>query len=194
MTTKGSSSRGPSTRSSRRSAFEREFPGSSESANASVIDLVRAHEALWSLLNEAMRPYGLSAGGREALAIIEGAGGSLSPSVIAKRLFVTTASTASLLDTLERRGLVTRHPASDDRRKVIVSLTDAGQQVVDAFLPQLVAVQTAALTRLSEADRAHLRKCLDIIRETAATLDGESVAASAKPRVRPSRIQQPHPA
>jgi DNA-binding MarR family transcriptional regulator len=187
MTTKGSSSRGPSTRPSQRSAFEREFPGSSESANASVIDLVRTHEAVWSLQNAAMRPYGLSPGGREALAIIEGAGGSLSPSIIAKRLLVTTASTASLLDTLERRGFVTRHPASDDRRKVIVTLTDAGQAVVDAFLPQLVAVQTAALSRLSEADRAHLRKCLEVIRVTAATLDGESVGASAKPRVRPNR-------
>ncbi|MHB1067714.1 MAG: MarR family winged helix-turn-helix transcriptional regulator [Candidatus Nanopelagicales bacterium] len=185
MTREGSTSGGPSRRSPRPTGFEQEFPGSSQSANASVIALVRTCGNFMALTNRTMSPYGLSSAGRQALAVLEGAGGPLSPTQISQRLFVTTPSTTSLLDTLERRGLVTRLPDPDDRRKILVALTDAGQRVVDEFLPQVVALQTAALARLSESERAQLLHCLTVIQETVAGLDGEKVAAAAPPRSRP---------
>jgi DNA-binding MarR family transcriptional regulator len=187
MTKKGSDARGPSRRAPRPTPFEQEFPGSSPSANATVIDLVRTNSSLLGMINKSMNPYGLSAAGRQALAIIEGSGGPLSPTVISQRLFVTTASTTSLLDTLERRGLVERLPDPDDRRKVLVALTAEGQQVVDDFLPRVVALQTAALAGLSESERAQLRHHLAVIQETLAELDADAVAADAPPRVRPRR-------
>ena len=54
---------------------------------------------------------------------------------IAERLIITSGSTTSLLDTLEKAGLVrrTRHPA--DRRKLLIDITEAGTAVVDALLP-----------------------------------------------------------
>jgi DNA-binding MarR family transcriptional regulator len=72
----------------------------------------------------------------QTLAIIEGAGGPLAPSTIAARLMVTTGSMTSLLDTLERRGLVRRQPHPSDRRQLLVHLTDEGQALVDTFLPR----------------------------------------------------------
>jgi DNA-binding MarR family transcriptional regulator len=186
MTRKGSGSRGPSSPSADTSPFEREFPGGSASANASVVDLVRTYDAFITMTTKALSHHGLSGAGRQALAVIEGAGGPLSPTVIAERLLVTTASMTSLLDTLERRGLVERTPDPHDRRRLLVSLTDEGRQVVDAFLPQVVALQTAALARISERDRAHLRKTLEAIRVTIADLDADAVAASA-PRRHTSR-------
>jgi len=185
MTKKGSDSRGPSRRVT--TDFEREFPGGSESANASTIDLVRTSASVVAMLNKVMNPQGLSAAGRQALAIIEGAGGALSPTVISQRLLVTTALTTSLLDTLERRGLVTRLPDPDDRRKILVALTSEGQQVVDDFLPRIVALQTAAMAGLSETEREQLRHHLAVIQATVAELDGESIAAQALPRSTPTR-------
>ena len=90
------------------SAFEREFPGCSETANASFIALVSTSEAFMGMTRKALRHHGLSMAGREAIAVIEGAGKPISPTTIAERLLVTTASVTSLLDTLERRGLVVR--------------------------------------------------------------------------------------
>jgi DNA-binding MarR family transcriptional regulator len=182
MSKKGSTSGSPSRRSKRPSEFEREFPGSSQSANASVIALVRTYDAVIGMTNKTMGTFGLSAAGRQALAVLEGAGGPLSPTVIAQRLFVTTASTTSLLDTLERRGLVTRLPDPDDRRKIHVTLTNAGQKLVDEFLPQVVALQTAALAGLTEAERTQLLNYFAVIRETVAELDGAKIAATARPR------------
>jgi DNA-binding MarR family transcriptional regulator len=99
-------------------------------------------------------------------------------------MFITTASTTSLLDTLERRALVTRPPDPVDRRRILVALTDAGQQVVDEFLPQVVALQTAALARLSEVERAQLLRSLAVIRETVAELDGDRATAAAPRRTK----------
>lgn len=114
--------------------------------------------------------------------MLEGAGTPLSPTTIAERLLVTTASVTSLLDTLEKRGFVARSPDPDDRRKLLVTLTDAGQDVVDAFLPQVVAVQTALVAGLSEPQRRELLKGLTAIRTTAETLDTAAVVAGARPR------------
>src|SRR4051794_10309415 len=94
--------------------------------------------------------YQLSPSARGALAVIEGAGQPLEPSVIAERLVVTTGSMTSLLDNLEKRGLVRRLPHPDDRRKLLVDITPEARAIVDELLPALHArerdVMDAALT------------------------------------------------
>jgi DNA-binding MarR family transcriptional regulator len=169
------------------SAFECEFRGGSESANASVMALVRTYEASMAMVSKALRHHGLSAAGREALAVLEGAGRPLSPTTISERLLVTTASVTSLLDTLERRGLVARLRDPDDRRKLLVSLTEEGHQIVDRFLPEVVALQTAVMAGLSEAERQRLLRSLAAIREAVAAVDADSVVAAAPRRVKPQR-------
>lgn len=93
---------------------------------------------LIGLHNEQARAdYGLSASGKQALAIIEGAREALEPSVIAERLLITTGSTTSMLDTLERAGLVRRMPHPADRRKLLVDVTDDAIAIIDELLPSL---------------------------------------------------------
>ena len=46
----------------------------------------------------------------------------MTPVSIAARLFVTTGTMSTVLDTLERRGFVERSRHPDDRRKVLVHL------------------------------------------------------------------------
>jgi DNA-binding MarR family transcriptional regulator len=149
--------------------------------------LVRTYEASMAMVNKALRHHGLSAAGRQALAVLEGAGRPLSPTTISERLLVTTASVTSLLDTLERRGLVARLRDPDDRRKLLVSLTEEGQQIIDQLLPEVIALQTAVMARLSEAERQRLLRSLDAIREAVAAVDADSVVAAAPRRKRPRR-------
>ena len=104
--------------------FEREFPGASRSASEVAVNLARAQLALVTEIERPAREaHGLSASAFQALAILDGAGEPLPGHVIAGRLLVSSASMTSLVDTLERRGLVERHPHPTDRRKVLIHLT-----------------------------------------------------------------------
>jgi DNA-binding MarR family transcriptional regulator len=94
--------------------------------------------------------YQLSPSARGVLAVVEGAGQPLEPSVIAERLVVTTGSMTSLLDNLEKRSLIRRLPHPDDRRKLLIDITPPARAIVDELLPSLHArerdVMAAALT------------------------------------------------
>jgi DNA-binding MarR family transcriptional regulator len=162
--------------------FEREFPGASESANACAIALVRTGERLLACIDQALRHHGLSRAGREALAVLDGAEQPLSPTAIAERLIVTTASVTSLLDTLERRGLVERQPDPTDRRRLVIVITQDGKAIVDQFLPEVVALQTAAMAALTETQRRQLVEMLATLGADLTTLDTDEVVRAAAPR------------
>jgi DNA-binding MarR family transcriptional regulator len=148
--------------------------------------IVQVGERFLACTDKALRRHNLSRAGREALAVLEGAGQPLSPTTIAQRLIVTTASVTSLLDTLERRGLVERRPDPGDRRKLLVAITDEGLALVDQFLPEVVALQTAVMAPLSEPQRRQLVKLLDAVRGGLGELDIDDVVRAAPRRGRPS--------
>ena len=125
---------------------------------------VRAGEAFLALADRRLRAYGLSAGARQVLAVLDGDGGSLSPTTIADRLIITTASITSLLDTLQRRGLVQRTPHVQDRRRVVVTITTEGRRVIRRLLPEMLALQDEVAAALSPRDRAELVRLLNTLR------------------------------
>jgi DNA-binding MarR family transcriptional regulator len=150
--------------------------------------LVRTGERLLACIDRALLHHRLSRAGREALAVLDGAGQPLSPTAIAERLIVTTASVTSLLDTLERRGLVERQPDPTDRRRLLIVITQDGKAIVDQFLPEVVALQTAAMATLTEAQRRQLVELLATLGANLATLDADEVIRAAAPRGIPRHI------
>src|ERR1700691_5130509 len=145
--------------------FESEFPGASRSAAEVAANLARAQMALLAEIERPPREArGLSASAFQTLAIREAAGEPLPGHVIAERLLVSSASMTSLVDTLERRGLVERRRHPTDRRKVLIHLTPEAQRVVDQQLPAIHAVITQAISTLPEADREHLLTALTATR------------------------------
>jgi DNA-binding MarR family transcriptional regulator len=159
-----------------------EFPDASALATECYANLCRTGDLLIELHNRQTRDdYQLSRSAREVLAVLEGAGEPLEPTVIAQRLLITTASMTPLLDTLERRGLVRRLVHPDDRRKRLVEITSAARQIVDEFLPSFHArervVVTSALTGTEQ------RALLGLL----AKLQRAAQDASALPAVRDAR-------
>jgi len=140
----------------------------SASANECIVEIVRAGEAFVALANRALSGYQLSPAARQALAVLDGAGEPLSPTEIARRLIVTTASVTSLLDTLERRGLVERRPDPADRRRLLVAITPPAQAMVRQYVPEVVALQGAVMSGIGEEDRQQLIAVLTRIREAIA--------------------------
>ena len=87
--------------------FEHEYPDASALATECYANVYRAADLLMGLHNRyTADAYQLSPSGRQILAVVEGAGEPLEPSVIAERLLITTGSVTSLLDNLEKRDLI----------------------------------------------------------------------------------------
>jgi len=143
-------------------------PDPDSSANECIVGIVRAGEAFVALANQSLNGYQLSPAARQALAILDGAGEPLSPTEIARRLIVTTASITSLLDTLQRRGLVERRPDPADRRRLLITITPAAQELVRRFVPEIVALQASVMRDIPEEDRRQFAAVLTRIREAIA--------------------------
>ena len=77
--------------------------------------------------------FGLNRGEVGALSTLRVVGPPhrLSPGRLGKGLMLSSAGVTSRIDRLERRGLVRRLPDPDDRRGVIIELTDLGIETVD---------------------------------------------------------------
>jgi len=130
---------------------------------------------------QAWDDYGLSATARMALAVIEGAHEPLEPSVITERLIITSGSMTSMLDTLERRGLVRRMPHPGDRRKLLVDVTDGARAILDELLPSLHhrerKLMEAALTK---DEQRRLLEIVAKVQSAAGEMADESPDRSAR--------------
>ena len=59
----------------------------------------------------------------------------LSPGALLRATLVTSGTMTNRIDRLAAAGLVRRHPDPQDKRGVLVQLTDAGKAAVDAAMP-----------------------------------------------------------
>lgn len=117
----------------------------------------------------------------QVLAIIEGAGSPLTPSVIAERMLTTTGSMTSLLDTLTRRGLVRRSAHPDDRRMLLVDITEGGRSLVDSVLPVTHRITKEVFAGFSERDRATFLRLLGRVEERLEAMRAEEAPAGPPP-------------
>jgi len=169
--------------------FEVEFPDASALATECYANVCRTGDLLIELHNRQTRDdYQLSRSAREVLAVVEGAGEPLEPTVIAQRLLITTASMTPLLDTLEKRGLVQRFPHPDDRRKRLVDITPAARQIVDEFLPSFHARERAIVTNALTV--AEQRSLLNLLAKVQRAADD---ASASEPYRGARRISSPAP-
>ncbi|MGH3942741.1 MAG: MarR family winged helix-turn-helix transcriptional regulator [Pseudonocardiaceae bacterium] len=72
--------------------------------------------------------------------------GQLTPTAIADRLSMTTASVTGLLDRLADSGYLVRKPNPRDRRSILITLTDDGQRALQALFDLFVTDMEHALS------------------------------------------------
>jgi len=84
----------------------------------------------------------------------------LSPTRLGKGLMMSSAGMTSRIDRLERRGFVRRLPDPDDRRGVLIELTDQGRETVDAAVAALTTSDRQLVERLDPSEFAQLEALL----------------------------------
>jgi DNA-binding MarR family transcriptional regulator len=84
----------------------------------------------------------------------------LTPRALLRATLVTSGTMTNRIDRLAARDLVRREPDPRDRRGVLVTLTEQGQEVVDAALADLLDSERELLASLNAGQRDQLASLL----------------------------------
>lgn len=87
--------------------------------------------------------------------------GKALPSDLAAAMNTSSSRIAAILNSLERKGLVSREIDETDRRRILVGLTPAGQQLLQRKQKMLHDSMEYLLRRLGEHDSAEVLRLLD---------------------------------
>lgn len=129
--------------------------------------LGRLNEAASLIAREHLGPvfarFGLHHGEFDVLATLRRAGPpyALTPTKLFEATMVTSGAMTARLDRLEKAGLVVREPHPQDRRGVVVQLTDKGKQLIDDAVTAHVENEHRILSGLTKAEQASLSDLLE---------------------------------
>ena len=88
------------------------------------------------------------------------AGEALSPGSLAEVLALSTGAMTNRLDRLEEAGFIARERDPDDRRGVVVRLTDTGRTAVDGAVAESAAGEQRLLSALTPEEQRTLNELL----------------------------------
>jgi DNA-binding MarR family transcriptional regulator len=80
----------------------------------------------------------------------------LSPTELFRSMMVTSGTMTNRIDRLAEKGLVRRVPDPEDRRGILVELTDQGRELIDSVLISHVANEARLLQPLSSEEQSTL--------------------------------------
>lgn len=124
--------------------------------------LKHAQQRLAAFTSAALAPYGID-GRQLAVLLVLASAGPASQQEAARRLGVDRTTMVGLLDGLEAKGLISRHPAAADRRKNMVGLTRSGQETLRAATEASDEAERRFLGSLPAAEAGHLKEVLRLL-------------------------------
>ncbi|WP_127358334.1 MarR family winged helix-turn-helix transcriptional regulator [Actinacidiphila soli] len=86
---------------------------------------------------------------------------------------ITQPAVTQLVTRLEGEGLVERHPAPEDRRAVLVRVTDAGARIINGRRQERVRRFTELADQLTPEERHSIAAALPALTRMAALMDGQ---------------------
>jgi DNA-binding MarR family transcriptional regulator len=140
---------------------------SASAGMAAVTSIFRAQQIYLAMIDEALRPFGLTFARYEVLMLLSfSRRGSLPLNKVGSRLQVHPTSVTNAVDRLEAKGLIRRVPHPTDRRTTLAEILAAGRTL--AF-EATEAVNAAVFDdpHLDGADTGRIVEVLARLRETA---------------------------
>jgi len=119
------------------------------------VKLARAYTVFQHHTDENIRTYNLTT---PQFAVIEALGhlGPLRVGVLCKKMLVTGGNMTLVLDNLEKQNLIDRTFSKEDRRAIVVQLTEKGKKIFDDSFVQLAQKITELLSVLSQDEQKQL--------------------------------------
>lgn len=116
------------------------------------------------LTKERARAYGLTGPQLTVISILRELG-DLSLSSLSERIRAQNSTVTGIIDRMEREGLVRRERSAEDRRIVLIRLTDKGQELAREVALEPMEIFRAALDGLPKKDIDELFRVLDTVQE-----------------------------
>ena len=138
-----------------------------------MLVLGRLNEAASLVARDRLAPlfarFGLQAGEFDVLATLRRSGQpyALTPTALYEATMVTSGAMTNRLDRLEKAGLILRGPHPNDRRGIVVQLTEKGLALIDEALTAHVANEHEILAGLTQTERETLAQLLGKLIDTA---------------------------
>jgi MarR family 2-MHQ and catechol resistance regulon transcriptional repressor len=137
------------------------YQGSPEEALAldTYIKLTRATDTIYTRLSQTGSMHGLTIsqfGVLEALYHL----GPQAQNILGEKILKSNSNMTTVIDNLEKSGLVKRERAIDDRRKIIVHLSDTGLDLIQRIFPQHVKAIQEQFAVLSTNEKQVLSELL----------------------------------
>jgi len=176
MTTKAPASKVAASRAAISSARN---SGADFPPDQSVGYLVReAHRAFLRALSARVSRHGVSIGMWYFLRALWEEDG-LTQRELSRRVKMMEPTTATALESMERRGLISRTRNSEDRRKITIRLTEKGRRLREVLLRCAMEVNQVALAGIPAKQIALLRQQLDRIERN---LDADAIQGAGPAR------------
>ncbi|MGC1239269.1 MAG: MarR family transcriptional regulator, partial [Acidimicrobiales bacterium] len=82
---------------------------------------------------------------------------------VAAEAGITKGTLTGVMKTLQGRKLIRRIPHRDDRRRVSIGLSKAGERLIERVFPEFNRHETLAVSSLSDAEQQELARLLRIV-------------------------------
>ena len=137
------------------------FPTLDPEVEAAVDRIAHLDKRLKRLTETGASRFGLNYGEfKVVVKLRQVAGEALSPGALADVLALSTGAMTNRLDRLEEAGFVARERDPDDRRGVVVRLTDAGRSAADGAVAEIAAGEQRWLSALTPKEKRSLNDLL----------------------------------
>lgn len=103
------------------------------------IALLRARERVMGPIRDMLSGVGLTEQQWRVLRVLD-EDGPMEPTRIAELACLLLPSLTRILQKLADKGLITRRPDNDDKRKQVIQISEAGEALIEAHLPASLAV------------------------------------------------------
>ena len=128
-----------------------------------MVNLIYSHNWVTDQLRQHLKPYGVTMKQYNVLRILNGAGEPITTSVIRERLLDKMSDASRMVDRLHQRGLVVRSTCSGDKRLVDVTLSRAGEELLQN-MKGMEQSMDAIFKNLSDEEATQLSELLDKLR------------------------------
>lgn len=103
-----------------------------------------------------------------ALGVLQQSPEGMTAAMLARRTFVTPQSMQDMVKSLESKGLISRRHSAENRSNLVISITPAGEAVMDDLWPHMVDLNATLLEGFSEIEVQMLRALLHRARKNLA--------------------------